>query len=107
MKYKLFGVLIFFVLFSCEKYSYTPLPANPAWLNVHIADLESETAFGKRIEVYLWRENYYYHFYNPVSSCLFCNFYDYYGNRYSWNWGDMENFFESSELLGYVWEDGY
>jgi len=100
----LFIILIMATGISCEKYQFQDLPDNPAWLVERISELEASKQFGIRIDVYVWNEAYYYHFMNLISSCWFCDFWDYYGSRYEWQPGEMEDFFENGRLIGTTWK---
>jgi len=103
----LFIILILLSGISCEKYQFQDLPENPSWLDERISDMEAAKQFGLRIDVYLWKDAYYYHFMNLISSCWFCDFWDYNGNRHEWLPGETEDFSENSRLIGTVWKSEF
>jgi hypothetical protein len=104
MRNFLISIIILVMCISCEKYTVPYLPENPEWLDNRIEELDSTKQWGMKIDVYLWKEEYYYHFYAVYASCLFCNLYNYQGEQYySWKEGEMDDFFEKGIFVATIW----
>jgi hypothetical protein len=98
-------LILSIILFSCEKDE--KLPPNPEWLNTMITQLESSPFPGYVIWGYKWNEEYYYVVYNLISSCLYCETYDYSGTRVTWNDDEFEDFLKNGKQIKTVWEKGF
>ena len=96
-------IIILFLISSCEKFTFQPIPEDPLWLEEKISEIKAGTNFGYKIDVYLWNGEYYYHINSIISSCFFCNFYTYEGERYAWRASEMEDFFANSFFVGTAW----
>jgi hypothetical protein len=103
MKKFIISLFLLVACLSCEKYSIPDFPENPAWLEERIAEIKSGTNYGIKIDVYFWKEAYYYHILNIISSCHFCEFYDYEGVKTIWQETEMEDFFKTGKRIGTVW----
>ena len=102
------GILCFMVLitFSCCK-DDDELDEVPNWLLAKIEQLENDSFPGWAIYEYKWNSSLFFHIVNPVSSCAFCEFYDYNGNKYEWTSDSFDDFQKNAVLLGTVWEEGF
>jgi hypothetical protein len=105
MKKIAFLFLLFFLVLSCEKEE--KLPPNPAWLNTMISQLERSPLPGISIYAYKWNEKYYYHVQNPISSCLFCEIYNYDGERVTFTDDEFSDFANNGKRIRAVWEKGF
>ncbi len=94
---------ILFLCFSCERYSPPAFPENPLWLETRIKTIEAGTNFGYKINVYTWKEGYYYHIENMISSCMFCELYNYEGVEIRLSESEMNDFLANGKLIGTVW----
>ncbi len=97
--------LLSLLVMSCEKDE--KLPPNPEWLNTMISQLENSPLPGISIYAYKWNENYYYRVSNPISSCLYCDMYDYSGARLTWTDDEFKDFETNGKLIKAVWEKGF
>lgn len=105
MKKAIFLFIISVLLSSCEKTIQPTFPENPSWLNQKITELESGPSYGGiKIDVFIWKDEYYYHILNPISSCLFCEFYTYQGEKIVWQVGMQNDFFKNGRFLGCIWK---
>jgi hypothetical protein len=92
----------FLFLLSCIKDNDTP--PNPGWLNDRISQLEgSAFHIGASVTLYKWNNEYYYHIINPISSCMFCDFYDYAGNKFEWTTELSGDFQKNAKMVMVVW----
>jgi hypothetical protein len=105
MKKIVFLFLFSFIVMSCEKED--KLPPNPAWLNTMISQLKNTPLPGISIYAYKWKEDYYYHVSNPLSSCKFCDVYDYSGGKLSWTDDEFADFVKNGKMIKAVWEKGF
>lgn len=100
--------LVFFVsllIISCEKEE--KLPPNPEWLNTMISQMENSQLPGIVIYAYRWNEEYYYYISNPISSCMYCEIYDYTGTKVTWTNDEFEDFITNGKRIKAVWQKGY
>ena len=104
MKKIAFVFLLSFLVFSCEKDEN--LPPNPEWLNTMISQLENTALPGIIINAYKWNEGYYYHISNPISSCMFCEVYDYSGDLIRFTDDEFTDFINNGKLIKAVWVKG-
>ena len=81
--------------------------ALPKWLWDKIEQMNNNSMPGMAVYEYKWKGSYYYNIVNPVSSCLFCDFYDYDGVKYQWTSEDIDDFNKNAELIREVWNKGY
>lgn len=93
------------ILLSCEKDE--KIPPNPEWLNTMISQLEDSPLPGIVIYIYVWNGDYYYQVSNPISSCLFCEMYDYSGARVTWTDEEFEDFTKNGKRIKAIWEKGF
>jgi hypothetical protein len=105
MKKIAFVFLISLFVISCEKDE--KLPPNPDWLNTMISRLENSSLPGITINAYKWNKVYYYHVLNPISSCMFCEVYDYSGDLIRWSNEEIADFVKNGKLIKAVWEKGF
>jgi hypothetical protein len=105
MKKIAFVFLLSLVIISCEKDE--KLPPNPEWLNTMITQLESSTTPGIIVYAYKWNEDYYYNVSNPISSCMFCELYNYQGDKPNWTDDEFSDFALNSKLIKAVWSKGF
>jgi hypothetical protein len=105
MKKIAFVFLLSLLVMSCEKDE--KLPPNPEWLNTMISQLENSPLPGISIYAYKWKENFYYWVSNPISSCMFCELYDYSGVKPSWTEDEFTDFVNNGKLIKAVWEKGF
>jgi hypothetical protein len=105
MKKIAFVFLLSLLVMSCEKDE--KLPPNPEWLNTMISQLENSPLPGISIYAYKWKEDYYYHISNPISSCMFCEVYNYSGDKLSWTDDEFTDFVNNGKLIKAVWEKGF
>jgi hypothetical protein len=105
MKKIAFVFLISLLVTSCEKEE--KLPPNPEWLNTMISQLENSPLPGISIYAYKWKGDYYYHVSNPISSCMFCEVYDYSGDKPSWTDDEFTDFINNGKMIKAVWEKGF
>lgn len=105
MKKIAFVFLLPLLVLACEKEE--KLPPNPAWLNTMISQLENSPLPGIVINAFKWNEEYYYHVSNPISSCAYCDVYDYAGERVIWTDDKFLDFVDNGKLIRVVWEKGF
>ena len=102
MKKIAFVFLLSLFFISCEKDE--KLPINPEWLNTMISQLENSPLPGIIINAYQWNETNYYHVSNPISSCMFCDVYNYSGDKIIWTNDEFSDFINNGKLIKVVWE---
>lgn len=90
---------------SCEKEE--KLPPNPAWLNTMISQLESSPLPGIVIYAFKWNEEYYYYVSNPISSCMYCEIYNYAGVKITLKDDEFLDFTTNGKRIKAVWQKGY
>ena len=100
-----FLFLLSFLVLSCERDEN--LPPNPEWLNTKISQLASSPLPGITINAYKWDNAYYYHVLNPISSCMFCEVYNYSGDLVTWTDDEFKDFINNGKLIKAVWEKGF
>jgi hypothetical protein len=105
MKKIAFLFLLSFLVISCEKEG--KLPPNPVWLNTMISQLENSQVPGIVIYAYKWNDNYYYYVSNPISSCMYCDIYDYSGVKVTWTDDELLDFTTYGNRIKAVWQKGY
>lgn len=100
-------ILFFFVLLvSCKKKD--EFPVNPDWLNARISEMETAFNFaGAAVYEYKWNDEYYFHIQNPISSCLFCEVYNYDGVKIVWTDETFNDFMKNGHKLRVVWQRGF
>ena len=86
---------------SCEKEE--KLPPNPDWLNTMISQLENSNP-GTTISAYKWNNEFFYLVYNPISSCLFCTFYNYSGDLVVWTEEKTTDFEKNGKKIKVIWQ---
>jgi hypothetical protein len=104
MKHTILLSFIVFFSFSCSK-DDTEFPTNPKWLNKKIGLLQDSGFPGSAVYAYIWKDEYFYHIQNAISSCAYCEFYYYNGNKYQWQEGDYDDFFKNGKLVKVVWRN--
>jgi len=105
MKKIVFLFLLSFLVISCEKEE--KLPPNPEWLNTMISQLENSPLPGIIIYAYKWNQDYYYYVLNPISSCMYCEIYDYSGTKITLTDEKFIDFTTNSKRIKAVWQKGY
>ena len=103
MRQIVFFLLLVITLFSCAKED-DEFPPNPQWLNAMIEQMQANGFPGTTVYAYKWNGGYYYHLSIPISSCMYCDFYEYNGAKYQWSQDDMEDFLKSEKIVKMVWE---
>jgi hypothetical protein len=85
------------MIFKCTR-DFEPLGSNgdqkmPNWLSNLIAERQNNPDFwGSMVYRHTWRNHYYYHFFIPISSCAYCEVYDYTGNKVDWHNNDLMDY---------------
>ena len=102
MKKVAFVFLLSLLVFSCEKDE--KIPSNPDWLNTMISQLENSSLPGISIYAYKWKEEYYYHVSNLISSCMFCEVYDFKGEKISWTGDKFTDFTKNGKMIKVIWQ---
>jgi hypothetical protein len=100
---------VFLVFISCNNSDITE-PYNyerdtPVWLKEKIDSLSvNQLYYGAKVYRYTWNRNYIYHITVPIWSCIYCELYDYYGNKIKFTDNEFSDFFnnKTDEIL--VWE---
>jgi hypothetical protein len=105
MKKIVFVFFLSLLFISCEKEE--KLPPNPEWLNTMISQLEDSPTPGIVVYAYKWKEDYYYNISNPISSCMFCELYDFQGDKQTWTDDVFSDFASNSRLIKAVWRKGF
>ena len=105
MKKLAFIFLLSFFVISCEKEE--KVPPNPEWLNTMIAQFENSQLPGIVIYAYKWNQEYYYYVSNPISSCVYCEVYDYSGIKITFNDDEFQDFITNAKRIKTVWEKGF
>ncbi len=103
MRHFILPVIIVFIAFSCSK-DDNEFPTNPAWLNDRIAQMKDNGIPGMAVYAYQWKDTYYYHIMNPISSCWMCEFYSYDGTLYQFGPADLDDFSQNAKMVKVVWE---
>jgi len=62
---------------------------------------------GAAVYEYKWNDSYYFHIQNPVSSCMFCEVYNYDGVKIVWTDESFNDFMKNSQKLRVVWQRGF
>ncbi len=106
MKQYLILFIIFFSTLSCAQ-NEEEYPENPKWLKDKIEQMAASAMPGIEVIAYKWNDGYYYHIMNPISSCMFCDFYDYRGNKIVWTDDDITDFNKHGKIVKVVWKKGY
>lgn len=100
--------LIFFfflVIFSCKKENDEKFPANPDWLTAKISQMETAVNYaGTVVYAYEWNNEYYYLISIGLSSCAFCEFYDYQGVKIVWTSDKIDDFQKNAKMIKIVWQ---
>jgi len=99
-------ILLSFIVFlsvSCSRED-DEFPTNPKWLNDRIAQLQTDGLTGMAIYAYKWKDMYYYHILNPISSCALCEFYTYDGSLYQFGPDNYDDFHQNAKMVKVVWE---
>jgi hypothetical protein len=80
-------------------------PANPAWLNRMISQMETGDYYvGTIVYAYEWNNEYYYLISIPFSSCIMCEFYSYQGVKFVWTYDKSDDFQKNGHRIKVVWE---
>ncbi len=76
-------VLCFTLLAGCRNDSLVdPRDTNPPWLQAKIESISADPEYyGTQVYRYTWHGAYFYIFMIPISSCAYCDIYDWYGRR--------------------------
>jgi len=106
MRFPIIFLFIMFLTLSCGKED-NDLDKVPNWLQEKIDLWEKDSFPGSAVYEYKWNGSVYYNFVNPVSSCAFCEFYDYNGNKYEWSAENFDDFNKNAIMVGTVWEEGF
>jgi hypothetical protein len=96
-------ILFFFaLLISCKKKD--EFPETPDWLKDRISQMDTAYNYaGASVYLYKWNEEYYYHILNPISSCMFCEVYNYDGVKIVWTDQTFNDFINNGEKLETIW----
>jgi hypothetical protein len=103
MKHTILLSFIVFLSFSCSK-DADEFPTNPGWLNDKIEQMKDNGIPGMAVYAYRWKDAYFYHIMNPISSCWMCEFYSYDGSLYQFGPADFDDFNENAKMVKVVWE---
>jgi len=103
MRHSIILFLIVFISFSCSKED-DEFPTNPAWLNDRIAQMEDNGIPGMTVYAYKWKDAYFYHILNPVSSCAICEFFTYEGTLFQFGPDNYNDFDQNAKMVKVVWE---
>lgn len=104
---KKIALMFFFslILFSCKKENDEKFPANPDWLTVKISQMETADYYaGTVVYAYEWNNEYYYLISIGLSSCGFCEFYNYQGVKYVWTSDKIDDFQKNGKMIKVVWQ---
>ncbi len=101
---------LFLAFISCNKGDITQ-PYNyerdtPEWLKEKIDSISVIQFYhGAKVYRYIWNRNYVYHIMIPISSCMYCEVYDYYGNKIEFTDDKMfSDFLNNKTGKVLVWE---
>ena len=105
-------MIAFFVLVGCNndngQQPFDYAKDTPAWLKEKIAVMSTDTTrFYVRSKVYRynWNWQFVYHISIPLSSCMYCEIYDQFGNRIKFvNDAMLQNFLSTRTDEVLVWE---
>ncbi len=106
MRQYLILLFVVFSLLSCSR-DDEAYPENPKWLEDKITQMAGSAMPGIEVVAYKWNNMYFYHIMNPVSSCMYCDFYDYSGTKMVWSDDDFADFITYGEKVRVVWKKGY
>ncbi len=109
LKIIFFSMFLFLAFISCNKSDITQ-PYNyerdtPEWLKEKIDSISVIQFYhGAKVYRYTWNGNYVYHIMIPISSCAYCELYDYYGNKTEFTNDEFSDFLntKTGEIL--IWE---
>jgi hypothetical protein len=104
MKKIAFVFLLSLLVMSCEKEE--KLPPNPEWLNTMISQMESSIP-GTSVTAYKWNKEFFYLVSNPISSCLFCTFYNYSGELVVWTEEKTADFGKNGRMIKVIWQKSF
>ncbi len=101
---KLFPFLLALLVFgACEKQRFED--KNPTWLDQLIEEMEVKPYYGgSYINQYTWQNHFYYEITIPVSSCMYCDVYDYEGNRINWEENEIDDYLENRSKKLLIWK---
>ncbi len=93
----IFAIVCSAFIVSCSR-DFGPLGPNaaqktPDWLSNLIADRQNDPHYwGTIVYRNIWHNRYYYYFFVPISSCAFCEVYEYSGNKVDWHKNDIMDY---------------
>ena len=77
----------------------------PVWLKEKIDSISVNQFYhGAKVYRYTWNRNYVYHIMIPISSCIYCELYDYYGNKIEFTENEFSDFLNNKTDETLVWE---
>jgi len=102
MKKTVLTVLIMLFLSTCEKQRFDD--RNPRWVEELIEDMETNPYYSYSVlSRYAWDNHFYYEIFNPISSCAYCDVFDYKGNRINWEEYDLEDYLQNRTDMVIIW----
>lgn len=98
----LISILVLFMS-SCNKENN---PDNPQWLEELIIEIQNDEFYvGSKIYRHQYENEFYYHLEIPLSSCAFCNLYEFNGDQVIWSHEELEDYLKSREKEKIVWRN--
>ena len=103
------STFLFLAFISCNKGDITQ-PYNygrdtPEWLKEKIDSMSvNQLYYGSKVYRYTWDRKYVYHIMIPISSCMYCEVYDYYGNKIEFTENEFSDFLNNKTGETFIWE---
>ncbi len=92
------------MIFSCKKETDKKYPENPDWLTDKISQMKTADYYaGTIVYAYEWNNEYYYLISVPLSSCIWCDFFNYQGVKVEWT-QDIIDDFPNARMIRIVWQ---
>jgi hypothetical protein len=102
IKRSLLFLVFLLILSACEKQRFND--TNPRWVEELISEMEDDPYYQSSIlSRYTWNEHFFYEIFNPISSCVYCEVFDYKGNRLNWEEYNLEDYLEHRTNQVIIW----
>ena len=64
---------------------------------------DNESYWGSKIYRHKYENEFYYHLEVPVSSCAYCDLYEFYGDKVSWSTNEIEEYLSNRKEEKIIW----
>jgi len=102
---RIYFVAVTFLLFlSCHN-DEIPQPIIPEWLTPKIENFEKPgECYGCAVTRIEYNNQFYYHLYCGIWSCMYCQLYDSQGNLVNWDQNQFNDFFKKKKNETVIWQ---